>query len=73
MLLPNKDGIKCDWCGAIMKDEFQYYSIECTLVDVDRKRASTKPVEVDNNTLDFDVCPECHQERVQLMRKFNGD
>ena len=69
MLLPTQDGIKCDWCGKECRDVFDYYSLACTKVHVDKNNNQVGPVQVDNERMDFDICVECYQERLSLFKK----
>ena len=68
MLLDSKDGIQCDGCGTVLRDKFDYYSINCARVKVDCDRAETSPVQVDDDILDFDICTECHKKRIDEMK-----
>jgi len=76
MLLKTKDGICCDWCGAILKNKFVYYSVSCIRVKVDKDKAETSPVSVDGDVVDFDVCEKCHKANVdktlELYDKINN-
>jgi hypothetical protein len=66
MLLPSRDGIKCDLCGTELKNKFEYYSYACTKVSVDKERAqSGKSTVTDDDILDFDVCVKCHTKHAQ--------
>lgn len=73
MLLPSKDGIACDWCGRVLKEKFEYYSIACTRVHVDKDKAETNPVEVDDDILDFDICVECHSAVVTKAKAIDKE
>jgi len=69
MILPTKDGITCDRCGRILKDQFEYYSDKRTRVQVDRSRSKTGVVEVDEDILDFDICTTCHQKDIDDLKR----
>ena len=62
MLLPDKDGIRCDSCNTIYKDHFTYYSVKLleVMVDVDRKM-TTEAKEV----FDMDLCSGCYQTHIK--------
>ena len=68
MLLPDKNGIKCDLCGKILRDKFVYYSYDCHKVFVDVSRLETskeKATDVNGSVIGFDVCEECHNKMVK--------
>jgi uncharacterized Zn finger protein len=66
MLLKTKDGVACDLCGTISKENFTYYSFEGTPVLVD---AATCVVSQQSKDLDIDVCEKCYSEAEQVVRK----
>jgi len=70
MLLPDRDGIRCDWCGKEFKSEFVYYSYDCHRVSVDTSRMETKKekvTSVDGSVIGFDVCEGCHKNNLENM------
>lgn len=69
MLLKDKNGIKCDFCGNIHKSKFVYYSYDCHKVSVDLEKLETKKEspDVNESTIGFDVCDECHKKNLELM------
>ena len=67
MFLKSRDGIRCDFCGAVLKNKFQYYSYKCTRVDVDKDRAATGATQIENDILDFDVCDVCHKKHTDKL------
>lgn len=67
MFLKTRDGIKCDFCGATLRNKFQYYSYSCTRVEVDKEKAQTGAAKIDNDILDFDSCEECHKKHITKM------
>lgn len=70
MLLQSRDGIKCDICGAELKNKFTYYSYACTKVEVDKELAkSGKLTTIEDDVLDFDVCIQCHDKNVKSALK----
>jgi hypothetical protein len=66
MLLKTKDGIYCDLCGSIYKDNFMYFSFEGTPVSVDTAACSVSQQPRD---LDLDVCEKCYSNTEQAVRK----
>lgn len=65
MLLPSKNGIKCDKCGKILQNKFTYYSYDCHKVFVDVSRLETskeKATDVDGSIVGFDICEDCHKD-----------
>jgi hypothetical protein len=66
MLLKTKDGIACDLCGSISKENFVYYSFEGTPVSVDTAACIVAQQPKD---LDIDVCEKCYTEAEQIVRK----
>lgn len=66
MLLKTKDGIACDLCGTIAKDNFVYYSFEGKPVLVD---AAAHLVSQQPKDLDLDVCEKCYADAEQVVRK----
>ena len=70
MLLPKRDGIICDMCSDISKDDFKYHSYDFRSVRVHDNRMD--PIEFRNasdNTLD--VCENCHGKIKKLVMKFH--
>jgi hypothetical protein len=70
MLLANKDGIRCDFCGREFKSKFTYYSYDCHMVSVDISRMETKREEVmdiNGSIIGYDVCEECHKNNLNKM------
>lgn len=70
MLLPSKNGIKCDICGTIHKLKFVYYSYDCHKICVDIERAETskeKITDVNDSIIGFDVCEKCHNDLIKKM------
>jgi len=70
MLLPSKDGIKCDFCKKALRSKFTYYSYDCHKVMVDVSRVETskeKITDVNGSILGFDVCEECHNKIIKTM------
>jgi len=70
MMLPTKDGIRCDLCGKEYRSKFIYYSYDCHKVSVDISRMETKrekATDVDGSIVGFDVCEECHSTFVKKM------
>ena len=70
MLLPSKDGIKCDRCGKIYKSKFVYFSYDChkVIVDVGRMESTRETAtDVNGSVIGFDICEICHNEMIKLM------
>jgi len=69
MLLPNRDGVKCDLCGAILKSIFVYYSYDCHKVSVDvlKKETKKETTDVNKSMIGFDVCEDCHRGNLEKM------
>jgi len=65
MLLPDKDGIYCDFCGTSYRDKFSYYSTEATVVNL------TNSVTVGQSTVDFnkDMCEACYDKLIGTVRE----
>lgn len=64
MLLPNRDGVRCDMCGKEHKSKFTYYSYDCHKVTVDISKMETRReqvTDVDGSVIGYDVCEECHK------------
>jgi hypothetical protein len=61
MLLPDKDGIACDFCGTSYKEQFKYYSTNATKFQVQRRKdkvlVKSPPQKVDFNR---DMCEVCY-------------
>lgn len=66
MFLKTKDGISCDVCGTIYKDNFAYYSFESTLIAVDSKNLA---VQQHHKDLDLDVCEKCYLNAESKVKK----
>lgn len=66
MLLKTKDGICCDLCGSIYKENFEYYSFEGTPVSVDTAACIVARQPKD---LDLDVCGKCYSNAEQTVKK----
>ena len=61
MLLPNKMGISCDYCGSDVKGDFIYYSLDFIELHL-RHRSVNKS---DNIILSADLCERC----IELFRQ----
>ena len=57
MLLSSKDGITCDYCGTIYKDQFTYYSTKATEHELINNRRST-PRDANFHS---DMCVACYE------------
>ncbi|MEM3000669.1 MAG: hypothetical protein QXP41_00555 [Candidatus Nitrosocaldus sp.] len=65
MLLSTKDGIYCDICGTIYKDQFTYFSWESNEVVVNPPNVSKH-----GKDLDIDVCEKCYIAAENKVRQF---
>jgi uncharacterized Zn finger protein len=65
MLLKTKDGISCDTCGTIFKNNFTYYSFESSRIVVNVGLSANQ-----GNDLDIDVCEKCYLDTETKVRKF---
>ena len=68
MLLNTKDGISCDICGTIYKDNFVYYSWESTKFAVSPPSAPQQ-----EKDLDTDVCEKCYGNAESKVKAFIAD
>jgi hypothetical protein len=68
MFLDSKDGISCDHCGTIYKDQFVYYSTRA-IKYVFQGRHRSPPQNTDFNT---DMCSSCYEKLLDQVRKFIG-
>lgn len=66
MLLKTKDGVACDLCGTISRENFVYYSFESTPVMVDTGASMVLRQPKD---LDIDVCEKCYADAEEMVRK----
>lgn len=66
MLLKTKDGIACDLCCSIHKENFIYYSLEGIPVNVD---TNTFLVAKQSKDIDLDICEKCYNDTEQTVRK----
>lgn len=66
MLLRTKDGISCDICSTIYKDQFNYYSFESNGIAVDSAAMRVSQLGKD---LDIDVCEKCYIAAEEKVRK----
>lgn len=75
MLLPNKDGIKCDICGEIKKNKFIYYSYDIHKIIVNLEKIESKEeklTDVNESIIGFDVCENCHKININKMLENNN-
>jgi hypothetical protein len=56
MFLTSKDGIICDFCGIIYKNEFVYYGVTSTQIKLINNIRST----ITKGRLDADMCSNCY-------------
>jgi len=68
MFLPSKDGIICDFCATIHKDEFVYYSVTSTKL----KLMSNIRSGVQKGKLDADMCSNCYEQLLERVNKLLG-
>lgn len=66
MLLTTKDGIACDMCGGISKNNFTYYSFESKGVKVD---IGAQVINQLGSDLDIDVCEKCYNTCIDKVKK----
>jgi len=66
MLLKTKDGICCDICGTVYKDQFTYYSFESNVVSVD---SAAFRVAQGSKDLDVDICEKCYVNAEEKVKK----
>ncbi len=66
MLLKTKDGVACDLCGSISKENFIYYSFESTPVQIDTTACIVSQQPKD---LDIDVCEKCYESTITTVKK----
>lgn len=67
MLLPSKDGIRCDTCGMIHKHKFTYYSCAGTGYKA-TKHANGSSSSKNGAYLDFDMCESCYFKYKKQVR-----
>ena len=69
MLLPDKDGIYCDFCGTSYRDKFVYYATEATVYNLVGSRT------VGQNNVDFnkDMCESCYDRLLDTVRDNLGE
>lgn len=56
MFLPSNDGIICDFCGTIYKDQFEYYSTRSIEYQIVQNRRSAPR----DAGLNSDICLSCY-------------
>lgn len=60
MQLSSRDGIVCDYCGAVYTNDFTYYSFDFKSVSVISGRVpSLQSLLSESTVLSMDICPEC--------------
>jgi hypothetical protein len=64
MFLTTKDGIICDLCGIIYKDEFIYYGVTASKISLVSNMRSGAPSEV----LSADFCTPCYDKILDQVR-----
>lgn len=69
MLLPDKDGIACDFCATSYKEKFKYYSTSATKYQVVKRKDKTlvksPPQKVDFNQ---DMCEICYDGLIERVK-----
>jgi hypothetical protein len=68
MLLPDKDGIACDFCGTSYKERFTYYSTNATKHKITRHNKNlvrSPPQKVD---FDRDMCTVCYEQLLDQVK-----
>lgn len=73
MLLPDKDGIACDFCGTTYKKEFSYYStraIKFVVASRNKTIIKSPPQKVD---FDRDMCEICYDEIIEQVKTNLGN
>lgn len=68
MFLSSKDGIICDYCGTIYKDEFEYYSTRAVEYQMSQNRRSM-PKDANFNS---DICISCYELLLEDVEKNLG-
>lgn len=65
MLLPDKTGIYCDFCGTSYRDKFLYYSTEAKSVSL------VNSVAVGQQDISFnnDMCEFCYDKLISIVRE----
>jgi len=68
MFLPTKDGIICDFCGTIYKNQFAYYSTRTTKFDlINNLRTVPKDAQMHK-----DMCTTCYDELLEKVKASLG-
>lgn len=68
MLLKEKNGIICDFCGVIYKNQFTYYSISAIIGKV----LNNMRVSRDDAKFNTDCCIACYESMRETCLKFVG-
>ena len=64
MFLTTKDGIICDLCGIIYKDEFVYYAIAASKISLINNMRVGPPTDA----LNADICTPCYDKMLDKVR-----
>jgi hypothetical protein len=64
MFLATKDGIICDLCGTIYKDEFVYYAVAASKISLVSNMRSGAP----SSVLSADLCTPCYDKMLDQVR-----
>lgn len=68
MFLSTKDGIICDFCAVIYKNEFVYYSVTSQKIDFVNNFRSN----VQKGKLNADMCSDCYDLLIGRVKKHLG-
>ena len=70
MLLPTRDGVRCDICGTSHRNAFVYYSFDCKAVIADTPKGIVNSQSTEES---YDVCEACYNSLVEQCKKHIRD
>jgi len=73
MLLPDKDGIACDFCGTSYKNDFNYYSTKASKYQVGKRNGQIVKSPPQSVSFNNDMCDGCYDELIDQVKANLGD